>query len=373
METYRLSSKLKEKDREYLIQTANDSNVGAVATVIYVDGVLTETVNCPHPTDVQPQEVLSLVKLTHNEKKQEIETLLQTYRKVLDSGDPEMMYHLGTAFYYKSFYQEARELFRNALAMNSEHHQAFNQLGLTELALGNVSAAIKAATQAVTRRPRFADYHNNMGEALMAEGDVRGAIAQFEGAISVNLYYADAYLNLGIAYLQDAMNRPDALDFQAIAARVNDCLHKASLIYPGYRGPQFDAGLAEIKDRSLDRAIRILRSIRDSKKESHKQEFAGFYMKFILFPEWVSEKVIQERVSFLQQEIAKNPTYVDLQVDLAHCFLEQARMSWQKGIEHYQKSTEMNPSLTKAQSALDHVERVYQQMCGAIGRISEKG
>jgi hypothetical protein len=78
METYRLSSKLKEKDREYLIQTANDSNVGTVATVIYVDGVLTETVNCPHPADVQPQEVLSLVKMTHNEKKQEIETLLQT-------------------------------------------------------------------------------------------------------------------------------------------------------------------------------------------------------------------------------------------------------------------------------------------------------
>jgi tetratricopeptide (TPR) repeat protein len=284
-----------------------------------------------------------------------------------------MMYHLGTAFYYKSFYQEARELFRSALGMNSEHHQAFNQLGLTELALGDVNAAIKAATQAVTRRPRFADYRNNLGEAYMAEGDVRGAIAQFQEAINVNLYYADAYFNLGIAYLQDAINRPDASESQALAAKVNDCLHKASLIYPGYRGSQFDAGLAEIKERRNDRALRTFRAIRDAKKESHKQEFAGFYLKFILFPEWVSEKVIQERISFLQQEIAKNPTYVDLQVDLAHCFLEQSRMAWQKGIEHYQRSTEMNPSLTKAQSALDHVERVYQQMCGAIGRISEKG
>jgi hypothetical protein len=112
METYRLSSKLREKDREYLIQTANDNDLGSVATTIYVDGVLTETVNCPHPNEIKPQDVLSFVKVTHGEKKKEVETLLQTYARVLNSGDVESMSQLGTAFFFKGFYHEARELLK---------------------------------------------------------------------------------------------------------------------------------------------------------------------------------------------------------------------------------------------------------------------
>jgi len=373
METYRLSSKLHERDREYLIQTANDGNVGAVATTIYVDGILTEVVNCPHPSDIAPQEILSLVKLTHGEKKTEIETLLRTYRKVMDSGDPEMMYHLGTAFYFKGFYREARELLLGALKMSSEHHQSYNQLGLTELSLGNVGAAVKACRNAVTRRPRFADYRNNLGEAMLADGDHAAAISQLEEAIGINLYYADAYLNLGIAYLSSAVSPENTADAATVTAQVADCFHKASLIYTGFRDAQFDAGMRAVKEHSFGTALRIFRSIRDAKREQHKQEISGFYMKFILFPEWVSEKVIQERIAFLQQEITKNPGYVDLQIDLAQCFIEQARLSWQRGMEYYQRASEMNGSLSKVHSALDHVERTYQQICGAIGKISEKG
>jgi len=373
METYRLSSKLRDKDREYLIQTANDSSIGSVATTTYVDGILTEAVNCPHPTDIRPQDVLSLVKLTHEEKKKEIEALLQTYRRVIDGGDPEMMYQLGTAFYYKGFHQESRELCRSALKMNSEHHQSYNQLGMTELALGSSADAIAAGHQAVNRRPRFADYHNNLGESYLADGDYRAAIVQFEEAIGINLYYADAYFNLGLAHLAAiAARTPDSSTTERMAAKIVDCFHKASLIHTAYLTSQFALGMEAVKGHIFDRALVLFRAVRDTKIESHRQEFAGFYMKFILFPEWVSEKVVQERIAFLQQEIAKNPMYVDLQVDLAHCFLEQARLSWQKGIEYYQKSTEINPSLTRIQTALDHIERAYQQMCAALGRVSEK-
>jgi tetratricopeptide (TPR) repeat protein len=373
METYRLSSKLRDKDREYLIQTANDSSVGSVATTTYVDGILTEAVNCPHPSDIRPQDVLSLVKLTHEEKKKEIEQLLQTYRRVIDGGDPELMYQLGTAFYYKGFLMESKELCRSALQMNSEHHQSYNQLGVTELGLGSTAAAIAAGLEAVNRRPRFADYHNNLGESYLADSDFRAAIVQFEEAIGINLYYADAYFNLGLTHLAALASRPtDPGTNERMAAKIVDCFHKGSLIHPAYVTPQFSLGMDAVRGHVFDRALMLFRAVRDAKKESHRQEFAGFYMKFILFPEWVSEKVVQERIAFLQQEIAKNPMYVDLQVDLAHCFLEQARMSWQKGIEYYHQSMEMNPALARIQSSLDHIERAYQKMCAALGKVTEK-
>ncbi len=373
METYRLSSKLREKDREYLIQTANDNDRGSVSTIIYVDGVLTETVNCPHPSEIKGQDVLSFVKVTHGEKKKEMETLLQTYGRVLESGDVETMSQLGTAFYYKGFCHEARELLKAALMLSPEHHQSFNQLGLTELQMGNVHTAIESLSRAVTLRPRFADYRNNLGEAYLADGNGKKAAAEFEEAININLYYADAYFNLGLAHLFMLSAGRDQTMFAPVANKVSDCMNKASLIHTGYKSDTFDAGLAALRSGAVDKALYAFRSIREARRESHRLEFAGFYMKFIQFPEWSSERAIYERISLLKAEIAKNPTYVDLQTELAQCYLELARYAWQKGIEHFRKTADLNPTLGKVHHALEESERVYQQLCDTVSKIAEKG
>ena len=373
METYRLSSKLREKDKEYLIQTANDAERGLVSTMIYVDGVLAETVNCPHPADIKPQDVLSFVKVTHAEKKKEVDALLQTYRRVLDSGDAETMSQLGTALYFKGLYNESRELFRSALALSPQHHPSMNQLALTELQLGNVPAAIAAAVQAVSVRPRFADYRNNLGEAYLADGDSRRAVGEFEEAININLYYADAYFNLGLAHLLHLASNRDRSMLATVTTKVADCLNKASLIFPGYKGETLEAGLAALKAGAIDKALYAIKSIREAKRESHRQEFAGFYMKFILFPEWASERAIHDRIAFLEAEIAKNPTYVDLQTELAQCYIELSRQAWQKGIEHFRKTAELSPTLPKLQSALKESEKAYVTLCAAANVIAEKG
>lgn len=373
METYRLSSKLREKEREYLIQTANDNDRGAVATTIYVDGVLTETVNCPHPAEIKAQDILSFVKVTHGEKKKEVEALLQTYRRVLNSGDTESMAQLGTAFYYKGFYQEARELFKGSLMLSPDHHQSLNQLGLTELQMGNVPAAIEALSRAVSLRSRFADYRNNLGEAYMADGHAKKAVSEFEEAININLYYADAYFNLGLAYLLRATINKEPAGLAPTVEKVVDCMNKASLIHPGYKSETLEAGLAALRAGSIDKALYAFRTCRELKKENHRQEFAGFYMKFILFPEWISERGIQDRIAFLSAEIAKNPTYVDLQTELAECYLELARHAWQKGIEHFRKTADLNPSLGKVHGALEASEKLYLQICETVNKVVEKG
>ena len=250
METYRLSSKLNEDQSEYLIQTINDANRGAVSTSVYVNGTLAETVNCPHPVQVKPEEVLSLVKLAHTEKKKEIETLLQTYRRVVDGGNAEMMYQLGTAFYYKGFYAEARDLFQSACGFKKDYHQAISYLGQAELALGHVGEAIAASQEAVEMRPGYADYYNNLGEALMADNASREAIQAFEKAIGINMYYSEAYFNLGLAHILDALLHPKAEDWQNRFARIKDNLHKAALIYAEYRTQAFDSGLDAVQKRA---------------------------------------------------------------------------------------------------------------------------
>ncbi|MBU0984346.1 MAG: hypothetical protein KKA42_10785, partial [candidate division Zixibacteria bacterium] len=97
METYRISSRVKDNDREYLIQTTNDAGRAAVSTTVFIDGVQSECESCAHPGEINPQEILSLVKMAHGEKKKEIEKLLKAYHEAMDRGHPDQMYQLGTA------------------------------------------------------------------------------------------------------------------------------------------------------------------------------------------------------------------------------------------------------------------------------------
>ncbi|MBI5266211.1 MAG: tetratricopeptide repeat protein [candidate division Zixibacteria bacterium] len=373
METYRVSSKVRDHEREYLIQTMNDAHVSAVSTIVYVNGVQKEISNCPHPAEVSPQEILSLVKVTHGEKKKEIETLLQAYHRAITSTSPDMAYHLGLAFFFKGFIDEAHQLFSAAVSSKADYHEALNYLGLSETALGRNDLAIEALSRAVELRPAYADYRNNLGEVFLDNNVPTRAILEFEQAIGINMYYADAYLNLGLAYLQQELTSPTKSGPSAALGRISDSLRKAALIHPGYGTPQYEEGLSAVAAGDLLRAFAVFKRIRETRKENHRQEFSSFYMRFVAFPDLVSEKVVTERIEFLKGEIAKNPNYVDLHAELGHCFLEQARLSWQQAIEEFRHSSEINPSLVKLRSTLETAEKVYVAISQALTRISEKG
>jgi tetratricopeptide (TPR) repeat protein len=359
METYRINSKLREDDHEYLIHTTNDPSLGSVSTTVFVDGVQTEIVSCPHPLESDPQEVLSLVKLTHDEKKKEVESLLRTYTEVVKQGDPETTYQLGTAFFYKRFYLEASRLFVKAEQLRPAHHQAANYLGMTYLALGRFEEAVEAARRAVTARPGYADYRNNLGEAYLADNNPEASISEFQEAISINLYYGDAYLNLGLAHLLAAINAGRSVPAAHSVEKITGYLHKASLIYPEFKKQSdFEEGLRALNGGDFAQALVLFKQIRDARKEQRRKEFSAFYMRFVTAPGMVTEKSLVDRISFLENELRRNPTYVDLQADLAHCYLEHARLVWRRGVEQFRKASEMNPTLPGIREAVDQADQV---------------
>lgn len=373
METYRISSRLQQQEREYLIQTTNDATAGLVSTTVYVDGIQTETVHCPHPLEINPQELLALVKVTHGEKKEELEAMLQTYQQVVASGDPAMIYQLGTAFYYKCLCLEAAELFHSVASVDSEHHQAFNFLSMTNLELGRIDDALTAARHAVKLRPGYADYRNNLGEAYLAANNAEEAIAEFEQAITINMYYADAHLNLGLGRILRALPGGDRETTPKMMAAINECLDKAGMIYPDYKArTDFQEGLAAIKAGDFGQALNYLRRVREAKKTAHRREFASFYMRFVLFPSWVTERAINERIKYLESEVDQNPNYVDLKIELAQCYFEQSCHIWKRGVEQLSMAAEMNNSLPRVATALEEAKKTHDDMSCAVGRITGK-
>jgi tetratricopeptide (TPR) repeat protein len=371
METYRLSSRLTENNTDYLIQTANDAHRRSVGTNVFVNGTLTEVATWPHPGEAGPEEVMSLVDSSHNEKKKELETLFQTSRQVVDSGNPRLMFQLGVAFYHKAFYAEAMRLFKNTLAIDPDYHQALSYLGRTELALGEVKDAIKTATLAADKQPGYADYQKHLGEAFLADSDCTRAIQAFEQAVSINLYYGEAYFCLGLAYVLNTVLNADLPDGSEQLARATDVLNKAALLDAGYRGETLDSGLETLRRGDNARALSVFQTIAASRREKRRQEFATFYMKVALFPGLMSEKTVVERIRFLETEIDKHANYPDLHAELASCYLEQARILWQKGVDEYRKTHQMNPSLSRIRFATEEAEKTYEEMGITLKKIGE--
>lgn len=372
MDSYRLDSRIVDNEKEYLIQTVNDVRQGVIKTSFFVNGELMDASVMPHSEEMSENEILNLVKTTHGDKKSELEYLLKSYRNILEEGRPEMMFHLGSALFYRRMYPEARQLFQSAVKIRHDYHEAYYFLSQTELMSNHIDAAVKAGLKAVEIRPQFADYRNILGEAFMAAGSCRRAVIEFEDAIKLNIYYADAYFNLALAYTLNAVTKEDFNLYTDLTTKTMDLLNKAVLINPDYKTSTFDEAVAALTNGELKRAFALFKGVRDEKKEKQRQGKAAHFHRFLMYTEWLSQSNIDDRIKQLQNEIDRNPSYVDLYYELGACYLHQAKFAWQKSIEQFKKALEINPSLAKAKRSLELSEENYLKLTDAIFDITEK-
>ena len=367
MENYRLSSKLREKDREYLIQTTNDVEHGSVCTTVFVDGVRTDTYYQPHPEAMANEELLLLVKGAHGERRRELEAILQAYQEISLQGDRQAMYRLATAFYYRRFYREAADLLAGVIRIDPTYHQGHYLRALTYQALGQSVEAVDSAAEAVKYRPGYADYRNNLGEALLSAGAVSEAIAEFEAAISVNMYYSEAYYNLGLARLLEASRSSDPQYRRELGARISDHFRKAALIHPELENhSSFREGLTSLASSDYSGALGAFKRVREARREARRVEFIATNQRLMTPRDaWTTEALV-EQIRTLQSQLGRHPGYLDLQVELARCYMEQARLQWERAIDECGRIMEAHPDAAHVSDALqsgalaaDAIERTF--------------
>ena len=88
----------------------------------------------------------------------------------------------------------------NAVQIDPESADAYNNLAAAMLDLGRYKEAAATLAKAIEIKPDFAIAHNNMGNALRNLGRPREAIDRYETALELAPTYADAHNNLGITY-----------------------------------------------------------------------------------------------------------------------------------------------------------------------------
>jgi len=120
---------------------------------------------------------------------------------------------------------EAESIYRQVLALQPDHVDVLNLLGVLACQIGRPDEAADLLGRALRIAPGWAEAHNNLGVAMQASGRLDAAIESYRHAVQLKPQYANAYYNLGIvlersgrleeaisAYGQGILLRPDYAD-----------------------------------------------------------------------------------------------------------------------------------------------------------------
>lgn len=145
----------------------------------------------------------------------------------------------GLTFHRAGQPARARELYREALALQPRHFDALHLLAVIAAQSGNAPEAISLFDQALAVNPKAAVVHFNRGNALQESGRHALALDSYQRALALEPDYPEAHFNSGRA-LSDLKRLDDAIASydRAIALR------------PGYVRAHFNRANAL---RSLDR------------------------------------------------------------------------------------------------------------------------
>ncbi len=167
----------------------------------------------------------------------------------LTPDEPELLFNLGLAYYYKNQYQAAEQRFLRALDLRKEFSQARNYLGDTYLRMqrwdeaivqftivsedlfsteqenaginlgmaylgkGETAMALSALRPRVIANPRNPTAHLFLGRAYFADGKLKAAMAEYLEALRIVPDYAEVQYYLGLACLKAGLPREANIAF----------------------------------------------------------------------------------------------------------------------------------------------------------------
>lgn len=347
-QTYRLNSRLATPEKEYLVQTINDSQRGRVLSSVFSEGELVETQEEPLDAGKNAEEILKRVKEAHEEKTKEFEYLIDMYRRVVQGEEIEQMVYLGQALFYKNMFLEATNLFSRATELDPEFHRGWSHLGMARFKLSMWQESCDAFAKSVELKPHYADYRNSLGEAYLAVNSCKRAVIEFEEAVKINVYYGEAYLNLALAYMLNAVRREDFKLFSNQSEKTSEMLKKAEMIMPEMVDQVYLEGQKYLDKGDIEKAFGKFLGVREKLKDRKRQKFSNSYLRFMLASNEVNERLLSRRIRNIKDAISVNPHYADLHHELAIAYTLLGSFIHNKAVEEYNKALAINPDFERA-------------------------
>ncbi len=119
----------------------------------------------------------------------------------LDRNFADAYNNRGLAYYLKQNYDNAFSDYNEAIRLDPNHAEAYKNRGNAYYDNGNLYKAISDYNEAIRLNPNDADAYNNRGKAYDMHDDLDTAISDYTEAIRLDPKFADAYENRGKVYL----------------------------------------------------------------------------------------------------------------------------------------------------------------------------
>lgn len=117
-------------------------------------------------------------------------------------GNVDAHYLLAGYYQERGRHREAVAEFNKAITIDPLHVKAYNGLGISFSALGDLAKAMHAYETALKINPELDYLHNNLGYAHLLQGNTDMAISEFTKAAALNGKRSRVHNNLSIAYLR---------------------------------------------------------------------------------------------------------------------------------------------------------------------------
>ena len=115
--------------------------------------------------------------------------------------EPFLFNLLGVAKGARGNFEEAITSYKEALNLNSQYFEVYNNIGVAYTDWGKPILALKYLEKALDINPKYAEAFNNIGNAKKKLSEIDSAIESYEKAIELHPEYVDALCNLGICFV----------------------------------------------------------------------------------------------------------------------------------------------------------------------------
>ena len=159
--------------------------------------------------------------------------------------------NLGYALQQKGELNAALDSYQNAVKFKPDYYEAFNNLGFTQYLLGDLDAAISSYDHAINFKPDYELAYFNKGRTLQDKGDLRNSIECYRFVVKKRPYSADALNALGAALQLDG-------DLEAAIDTYNRTLKISPTYVEAHNNPALALQAKGDSDASIESCRRAL-------------------------------------------------------------------------------------------------------------------
>jgi tetratricopeptide (TPR) repeat protein len=345
--------------RKFHFQTATITGKGKIRCEIFESGRVLSSTEVDFDrrkgerSDAVEERLREVVESLHDEMISEVELLFKIADKVAKLKHSPSNVKVGILFLQNNMIDDAIKQFKKAIEFDPGYADAYNNLAMTYMKIGNFKDAIKTYEEVINRNGQYTDTFNNYGLALLMDERIADAQEQFKHALRLNRDYLEAHYNMALMYLKSTIDPSEQLKSPPRSVRIQRAVEHLEKI-KSHEIKVFNVLLGKLNknlnNNKIKEAVQTLEENRSKVFPTNVSNLisTNFYLKFMYGGKGLDGETIKRFEHRLHLALEDNPDYADIWNNLGVIHLIQCRNLFLQALTEFNKALDLNPDFEKA-------------------------